>query len=225
MEMMDVLQSVVIQDAAVMLHNCPGDCAHHGLFQLPVFQSQTFTEYMNGMKCHLEESQAPYYNARIDQVLPGVHSRMDSLGSNLNYIRHKKVDKHKMQMETMPTTIQEVLHFFGKNAMKLVTMSSSFLSWRSSTRAQMTPPAAILTMTMMSPSTEEEAHSQLLHILFAMPLVLVTVSQAKPQSATDVCDASWHGIGPYKNKPMQGGRGVLSAGAANCDIFARACRF
>ena len=57
--MMDELQSVIIQDAAAMLIDCP-DRAHHGLFQLPVFQSQSFDEYMNGMKHHLEESQAPH---------------------------------------------------------------------------------------------------------------------------------------------------------------------
>ena len=40
---MDELGSVVIQDAAAMLLQFP-DCANHGLFQLPVFQSQAFTE-------------------------------------------------------------------------------------------------------------------------------------------------------------------------------------
>ena len=88
--MMDELRSVVILDTAVMLLDCP-DC---GLFQLPVSQSQAFTENtMNGTKCHLEQSQAPY-NTQIDQVLPGVHSRMDGMGSNLNYVR-QKVNKHK----------------------------------------------------------------------------------------------------------------------------------
>ena len=42
LSMMDEMQRVVIQDAAVMLLEFP-DCAHHGLFQLPVFQSQAFT--------------------------------------------------------------------------------------------------------------------------------------------------------------------------------------
>ena len=55
--MMDELQSVIIQVATAMLLDCP-NCAHHGLFQLPVFQSQAFAEYMNGVKCHLEQFQA-----------------------------------------------------------------------------------------------------------------------------------------------------------------------
>ena len=59
LSMMDEMQSVVIQDTAVMFLDCP-DCAHHGLFQLPVFQLQAFADYMNGMKRHLEQSQAPY---------------------------------------------------------------------------------------------------------------------------------------------------------------------
>ena len=57
LSMMDEMRSVVIQDAAVMLLEFP-DRAHHGLFQLPVFQSQAFAEYTNGMKRHLEQSQA-----------------------------------------------------------------------------------------------------------------------------------------------------------------------
>ena len=94
--MMDEFQSVIIQDAAAMLLDLP-DSAHHGLFQLPVFQSLTFIKFMNGMKHHLEESQA-LCDAQINQVLLGMHSRMDSIGSNLNYVMHK-VDKHETQME------------------------------------------------------------------------------------------------------------------------------
>ena len=108
--MMDELLSVVIQDAAAMLLECP-DCAYYGLFQLPVFQSQAFTDYdMNGMKHHLEISQAPY-KAQIDQVLPGVHWRMGGMGSNINYVRQKVIKHNKMQMEAMSFTISEVLHF------------------------------------------------------------------------------------------------------------------
>ena len=41
-------------------------------------------------------------------------------------------------MEVMPSTIGEVLHFFGSNAMKAVAMPSSFIG-RLQTR--MSPPA------------------------------------------------------------------------------------
>ena len=73
------------------------------------FSFQYFTEYMNGMKRHLEESWAPNNNLN-DQELLGVHSRMDAMGSNLNYVR-QKVNKHETQMESMSSTIREVLHF------------------------------------------------------------------------------------------------------------------
>ena len=51
---MDELRKVVIQDAAAMLIAYPDQANLHGLFQLPVFHSQAFHEFKNGMKCHLK---------------------------------------------------------------------------------------------------------------------------------------------------------------------------
>ena len=67
---------------------------------------------------------------------------MDSMGSNLNYVR-EKVDKHETQMESMPSTIHEVLHFFWDDAMKAVAMSSSFIGRRSRTRTSPPPTATV----------------------------------------------------------------------------------
>ena len=125
---------------------------------------------MNEIKRHLEQSQAPY-NAQIDQVLPGVHSRMDSMGSNLNYVR-ENVEKHQTQMELMPSTIHEVLHFFWDNAMKAVTMASSLLGGNRGRRR----------LHLLQYHHHQRLHKQktqcsLLQHQFVPPLVMGTVSQ------------------------------------------------
>ena len=195
--MMDELRSAIIQDPAVMLLDLP-DCAQHGLFQLPVFQSQASTEYMNGMKHHLEQSQAPY-NTWIDQVLPGVHSRMDSMGGNLSFVR-EKVDKHESQMKLIPSTIHEVLHFFGNDAMKAVAMSSKYIG---RLRTQTSPLA---TVSPWAPPPAQPAQPTAEPIC-AAPGYGYRLP-AKPQSATNLWHA-WHRTGPYENKPVQGGIPVM----------------
>ena len=68
------------------------------------------------MKFYLDKSQA-LYGAQIDQVPPGVRSKMDGMGSNINYVQHK-VDMHESQMAdmrtSMPCDFREVLNSFGK---------------------------------------------------------------------------------------------------------------
>ena len=190
------------------------DRAHHGLFQLPVFQSQAFTDYMNGMKHHLEESQAPY-DARIDQVLPGVHSRMDGMGSNLNYVMHK-VDRHETEMvslkETMPRDFREVLNFFWQDAVNDLAFAVNSPS--RTTRRSTSLPAAPPTATTLPTTTPPTART-------TPPTARTTPPQAsnlspihspgygyrlpaKPRSATDVWHA-WHGIGSFENMPVCGG--------------------
>ena len=46
--MMDEFWMVIIQDAAAMLIASP-DCANHGLFQIPVFKTQVFQDFIVAM--------------------------------------------------------------------------------------------------------------------------------------------------------------------------------
>ena len=100
---MDELRKIVIQDAAAMLIAYP-DRANHGLFQLPVFHSQAFRDFMNGMNRHLEDSKAPY-DASLKEVLPGVHERFDGLRSDFSLMRHE----NKEQFESIPRNIGQIL--------------------------------------------------------------------------------------------------------------------
>ena len=79
LSMMDEFRTVIIQDAAAMLLASPKR-ANHGLFQLPIFRTQAFADFVSTMKSHLNASKAPY-DASFATVMPAMHSRMDSMNS------------------------------------------------------------------------------------------------------------------------------------------------
>jgi hypothetical protein len=79
LQLLHSLQTVVIQDAAALAVRYPTRMKHK-LFELSVFE---FADYTATMRETLDKTQPPW-DTSLEQILPGVNTRFNSLQSGLS---------------------------------------------------------------------------------------------------------------------------------------------
>jgi hypothetical protein len=208
LHLMDEMQTVAIQDAAAMALQDP-ERTRHGIFSLPVFQSPEFQEYMIRMKDHLAGSKAPY-DTSLEQVLPGVQSRLDTLNSNVGLLKrylHQLVqdsERHSTEIEALPHSVAQLNEHALATLLQRVLAAGSLAAnpqgrqgqcdmvaaVRNGTKA----PSAAITVGLEGQRFRGDGHK--------FPL---TVS-----SARDIWNA-WFGLGKYKDVPVPGGIAQMEA--------------
>ena len=93
-----------------------------GLFQLPVFQSQAFIQYMNGMRQYLQSSKV-LYDAKIDAVLPWIEQRMDTIGGDIQLMHQENCDHHTV-VKAIPHDVNQSLQLFLKDTVNQVAANA-----------------------------------------------------------------------------------------------------
>ena len=138
LQLLDHLSDVVIQDAAAFFVLSPHRL-NHAMFQLPVFRNSEygFFDYCTLMRLHLSDGRAPW-DSSLEHVLPGVHSRLEGIQSNMTVmnnsmqgILHPMTEVQK-QVTNVPQIIQNSLQTylrgFFSNALSNCIVSANMAS-------------------------------------------------------------------------------------------------
>ena len=210
LSLMNTLQTVVVQDAAAMIVLTP-DRSNHAMFQLPLFGSNEFAVYCNQMRQHLRQSTPPW-DSSLEQVLPGVHTRFDSIQSGVSGLRtmvqqlaNDSVPELKQQVYNMPPAVASAVETCLRNTIAEIFRAGA--SAASPPSAPIVPgPQTYVKAPVVSPVATRIAP------VTPMPALFEGDGYKLPplQSASSLWEA-WYGTGQFLDTPVVGGIEKLEA--------------
>ena len=146
LELMDELQTVLIQDMAALIV-VGVNRTDHCLFDLELFKSPEFRLFVGKMRSHLQVAKAPF-DASLQEVLPGVQQQFDAIDSDFHVLTDKWQEPD-LQMKAMPQKLQEITELALNDLLMKIVSSvanvarNSTPTAESSARAVRTVPTAV----------------------------------------------------------------------------------
>jgi len=197
LNMMDKMQTIVIQDMAALLVLDDDVRSKHCLFEVDLFKSSEFMAYVYKMRNHLEVTKAPY-DASLQEILPGVQERFDAINSSVHVVANQ-CSAMDVKLEKLPQLFHKVTEVaFSDLFKKLVSSVNNVVnpSPPLSPSPQMTSPRTNPVAPCVAPTDPALPRIDNDGFGFLLPTIV--------RSATEIWYV-WFGLGKHRNQPISGG--------------------